>query len=286
VAETPKGAKHICLDVETGHADEKDIKVAQDLWTPPSNMKTKEGLEAAFKAAVGEVAKDDPKRSAKVEKLEKKRDDGLQKIEDCRAEAMERIRTKSALLDAAPIISMAICTEAENAVFVAAKAKGLDKIKGMPAGVYSFKNEREMLIGIREWLDARALATTVLIGFNIVRFDLPKLRNAYLRHRLIPPQVLAPEARDSGVEVYDVMKQFVRFYSPESSDSFYISQEEVTRRLGMPGHKHIVRGAEVPDLWKAGKVKEVVTYNFLDTADAYSVFLTMTGQFNEDGKAA
>lgn len=250
-AEATRGAKHICLDIETGFADRDAVKAAQALWTPPPAMKDEDKIEA-------------------------KRKDAFAKIE-----------RESALLDAAPLTSVAFCTESENAVFVISngRPKGLDKIKGLSAKVYALKDERTMLVAIREWLDARAMATTMLIGFNIIRFDLPKLRNAYLRHRLRLPMLFAPEARDSGVEVYDVMMKFVRFFSAERSDAFYISLDEVTQRLGMPRHKHIVSGEDMPRFFKEGKVKEIVTYCFLDTADTYSAFLTMTGQFRENEAA-
>src|SRR5579872_1949576 len=71
----------VCLDIETGHADEKYIKAEIERWEPPSNYK-------------------DP-----------------DKIEAKRKEDAEKIRERSALLDGSPIVCIAARTEKVGRIF-------------------------------------------------------------------------------------------------------------------------------------------------------------------------
>src|SRR5688572_12354909 len=80
-ASLPKAAKHICLDLETGRADDDAIELVQQFARAAANIK------------------DDEKAAAS---LEAKR---------------AKIRENAALLDAAPISCLSFVTEAEHAVF-------------------------------------------------------------------------------------------------------------------------------------------------------------------------
>lgn len=240
------GARHICFDIETCYASKKDIEAAKESWRPHANTKD-------------------------VLKIEKQKKEGYAKIE-----------LESALLDAAPMGCIALCTETESAIFYCVPPKKIfPEIKNVPARIFRTKTERDMLVSLREWLDKRATPKTVVIGFNLLHFDLPKLRYRYIHHRLMLPIVAQPEARDAGIEVYDVMQKFVRYYSPEFSEERYITLAEVERRLGFPQYKTLVSGAEIPELFAKGKVKEACTYCYLDTVGTYSSFLAMTGQYKD-----
>lgn len=247
----PKAAKHICLDLETAHAGEDAVELAQEFAKPNSNIK-------------------DPEKA-------------LASMEEKRA----KIKEKSALLDAAPISCLSLVTESEHAIFYykgtpwPKKLKIVTEIEGFDGEVLCMKDEADMLVAARTWLDARAVPASIVIGFNIYGFDLPKLRSAYVRNRLVLPNVFKPEAADAGVETYDVMQKFLRYFTAEKAGDRYIKLEEVEARLGLPSYKGRVSGAEVPDMVAAGKAREVLTYCYLDTLSTYAAFRAMTGQYTE-----
>lgn len=245
------GARHICLDAETCHAGKKDIETAKDLWKPPANIKD------------------------------------FLKIEQRRKEAYGKIETKSALLDWAPIGILGTRTEKEAVIFTGVPAKKrFTGTKKFPTLIYDNNNERDMLIAFREYVDKRTLVGTVVIGFNIFTFDLPKLRFAYLRHRLVLPMIVQPEARDAGIEVYDVMKKFTRYFSTEYADDYraYVTLEEVLTRLGFTEFINGIEGADVPDLLAAGQVDKPATKCVYDVLGTYSAFLAMTGNYADQEK--
>jgi hypothetical protein len=240
------GVRHLCIDIETCDAPAEAIELAARFYKAPSNMKDPEKIKAR------------------------------------EAEAMAKLKEKSALLDGAPIGVVGAVTEVGAVLFHCIKSKKkIDAIKNIPAEIHGFKDERGMLGGFREWTDPRSLPNTVLIGHNIRNFDLPKLRGAFIRNRLVLPKVLRPEAKDEGVTVHDTMRTFLYGFTTELAGDHYVSQEEMIARLGMPGHKHRLSGAEIPRMIAEGKAEEVLAYNYLDLAEAYSAFLAMTGQYKD-----
>jgi hypothetical protein len=232
-------AQIVVLDIETGHADEATVKAAIDRWSPPGNMKDEEKIEAK------------------------------------RAEAAQRIRERSALLDGAPVICVAVRTEKVSRVFNGLNRRSYDlkHAQVVPAG-----SEKAMLLAFREWLDAATTETTALVGFNLKAFDLPRLRAAYVRHRLRLPRILAPRLFDEERQpVVDVMRLFLRFYSSERNGDLMVSLDEVAERLGLPQHKHLVDGAQIPNLAAAGKIKEVLLYNSIDADATMAAYLLLAG---------
>ena len=73
------------------------------------------------------------------------------------------------------------------------------------ADVFGFASERDALYAKRTMLDANCDPDTCLVGHNIVEFDLPKLRMAYLRHGLQLPAL----PRHHGVEQARKMAKLV-----------------------------------------------------------------------------
>lgn len=241
------GARHFCTDIETANASDDAIELSATFYKPPSNMK-------------------DAAKLAERERV-----------------AMEKMREKSALLDLAPLAVVGIKTESEAVLFHCIKTKKrVDSLKNIPATIYGFKGEREMLGAVREWADPRFTPNQVIIGHNIRLFDLPKIRGGYVRNRLVLPKVFQPAARDGGVTVFDTMREFLYNFTAELAGDRYVSQEEMVARLGIPGHKHRLSGAEIPGMVAQGKAEEVLAYNYLDVAEAYAAFLAMTGQYQDE----
>lgn len=230
-------ANFVCVDIETGHASEAVIKAASDAWTPPSNMK-------------------DP-----------------DKIEQRRVEALLKIRDKSALLDASPIVCISARTEKEGRIFNGINKK---KYEVNHSDVISSGDERGMLEAFRAWLDEVTTDETVVIGFNLISFDLPRLRGAYVRHRLRLPRILTPRLlEDERQPAVDVMRLYLKWFTAENHSEIMISLDEVVRALGLPTYKDRISGAQVPEFVREGKIKEVLTYCAVDTMATLQAYLLM-----------
>jgi hypothetical protein len=230
----------VCIDIETCNASENAINQELELWKPPSNWKP-------------------------------------ETVEKNRAEQAEKIREKSALLDSAPIASIAIC---DNNGGVAVFHCLLLEMGQQEEGYYSHRSEgeREMLIAFREWANTCTDENTVIVGFNL-GFDLPHLRIAYTRHGLKLPKLLIPH---SGNRITDVMYLFSKYFT--SKDLPFISLDEVAKRLGIASDGKQLHGADVPVYVASGepeKHRSVITYNAIDTLLTMRAFLICTGQAGE-----
>jgi hypothetical protein len=139
-------------------------------------------------------------------------------------------------------------------------------------------DEAGLLNALRTVLDASMDAGSVLVGHNLIYFDLPKLRNAYLRHRLKLPMALAFES--DLQPVYDTMRM-IKFCSMENAMEQFVSLETVARVLGIPTPKAVITGADCPRLHREGEYSVVLTYCALDVATTERAYLLMTGQAQE-----
>jgi len=194
-----------------------------------------------------------------------------EKIEARREEHRAKLRERSALLDLAPIACVAVRTPAGGIVF-----NGLDRKPNNQ--VVSSGTERQVLVDLRNFLNLAANESTIIIGFNLMHFDLPKLRGAYLRHRLRLPAILSPAILDDAQQpAVDVMRVFVRFYAADRAGQPFVSLAEVAERLALPGYKAVVDGSDVPRLIAAGHVQDVLTYCALDTAATLAAYLLLSG---------
>ena len=231
-------AQYLVLDIETGNAPAEAIENALNSWEPPKNYK-------------------DP------EKIEAKRRDDFNKI-------MER----GALLDASPILCIAVKTEKWKGVF----SQLASKVKIEDWNLWVSENEADMLKAFRVFLEKETSQETIIVGHNVRGFDLPKLRNAYLRHRLKLPELLAITARpDEGPQVVDTAQLFKAF-SMEHRNDFCPSISDMAQSLGLPMPKGVISGADVPRLHAEGKTQEILTYCAIDTTTTEAAYLLMTGQ--------
>lgn len=234
----PAPARWLVLDLETGNAPEPAIQAAIAAWKPPANIK-----------------------------------DG-DKIEARREEAAAKIRDKAALLDASPILCVALVTEAATWL-----VNGMDASAPAVEGweVIGSGDERGLLLDLRDWLDRHTDTATVIGGHNVRGFDLPKLRAAYLRHRLRLPALLQPRlGSEPAPEVVDTMSLFKAF-SMEHRDDYMISLDTVADGLGIVHPKGVICGADVPRLHQAGEYAAILTYCAIDAATTAVAFQLMTG---------
>lgn len=230
-------AHWVVLDIETGHAPESAIQDALASWKAPKNWKT-ETVEA--------------KRSV----------------------AAEGIREKIALLDAAPIICAGVRSSDQGAVmFNGMGDPGIVMLEGW--SIETAADERGMLVALGRWLDCIAGPDTSLVGHNVRGFDLPKLRNAYVRHRLALPLCLKPRVFGDAQPVVDTMSLFKSF-SSEHRDDFAVSLDVVCAAFGVPRPKQYMTGADAPRLHAEGRYAEVLTYCAIDidaTAEVYRLMM-------------
>lgn len=234
-------AQYLVIDLETGNAPAEAIENAINSWEPPKYYKDPEKIEAK------------------------------------RKEEFNRIMERGALLDASPILCAAVKTR--TARLLINGMGGVNSVEGWK--VYDWQDERKMLYFFREWLNDNTNMDSAIVGHNVRGFDLPKLRNAYLRHRLKLPELLAITARpDEGPQVVDTAQLFKAF-SMEHRNDFCPSISDMAYSLGLPMPKAVISGADVPKLHEAGRYQEILTYCAIDTATTEAAYLLMRGQSGE-----
>ena len=230
---SPQNAAYAVIDIETGNAPQEYIEKALNAWKPPSNIKDKDKIEAK------------------------------------RIEVFDKIAERGALLDASPILCVCIKTDTKGFVFTGMGGNySVDDWK-----VIHSENEKDMLIVLRDWLNAETDESTELVGHNLCGFDLPKLRNAYIRNRLLMPFAFGINSNPT----VDTMKVFKSF-SMESRDDYYPSLDRVADSLLLPRPKMVISGKDVPKYYEQGKIQEILTYCCVDVSTTETAYLLMSGQ--------
>lgn len=228
----------IVIDLETGDAPPEAIEAALSGWKPPANVRDPEKIEAR------------------------------------RLEAAAKCADRAALLDASPVLCVAIQSDHARVVF-----NGMDAsapvIDGWP--VVACSDERGLLLALRAWLDTHTNETTTTVGHNLRAFDLPKLRGAYVRHGLRLPALLRPRLKDEErAETMDTASLFKAF-SMEHRDDFCPSLETVAVSFGIPRPKQHMSGADCPRLFREGQIQTVLIYCCVDVATTARAYQLMTG---------
>lgn len=230
---TNPGWPWVCLDIETGNPPESEIQREIALWKPPGNLKKTDTIEAA------------------------------------RAEAEAKIRERGALLDSAPIACVALVTTTAHP-WVLHTLKPARPVTA--CSLSGFETEREMLTTLRTALDSHCGPDTVLIGFNLFGFDLPKLRYAYVRNSLRLPLCLSPQVEQPTCDVMRLWRAFT------VKDGPFFSLAEVAQRLGLLEGGKSMSGAEVPKAIAEGRAAEVLEYCAADAAMTAAAWLKLTSQ--------
>lgn len=185
-------------------------------------------------------------------------------------DAYDTWKGKLALLDSAPIVVVSLQTESELRCLHAFGAEAPREFEG--GVVEGFDSMRAMLVALRIGLEARVGTETPLVGHNIVDFDLPKLRHAYVRSGLRLPVCL----RDREQPVFDCMVEFGKRFCVGRS-RIMVSLSDVLDELGLPNHKRDMDGSQVPAMVEAGRFEELIAYALKDAAVEAYLYLRMTG---------
>lgn len=186
-------------------------------------------------------------------------------------QALEQKKEQLALLDSSPIITVALKTPADLRVLhwlpVDAQEMAGVLLERLP-------DQKALLDRTAQYL-AACSPETVLVGHNLLHFDLPKLRQGMLRHGVRLPTILV----DRDHPVYDTMREWSRF---TLDDRQYISLAELADVLGLPEHKAIISGAMVPEMYQQNRFAELLAYAAADVLAQWHVFLRMTGQLESE----
>lgn len=197
-------------------------------------------------------------------------------VESKRAEMAEKKRDKAALLDASPILCIACRTDKQSVIFSSMGETNLQ----ISWRAIEHDNEKEMLIEFRNWADTNIDANTVITGHNLTAFDLPKIRNAFIRHRLKLPMFLLPTLRDETKnEIIDTMK-LAKAYTMEHRDDFAISLDTLAGILNIERPKQAMSGAEVPAAHERGEFAPILIYCCIDTETTAQAAQLMLGIAN------
>lgn len=250
---------YLVLDIETGYSDDSYIKESIDSWSPPKNIKDEEKIAAR------------------------------------RSEFIAESRLKSAISDYAPIVSVAIKGIIDdNSIKIVFGAMGkaddylvCEGLRDKGWQVYEAISEVESLNQLSFMLESMAMHERILlVGHNIKKFDLPKLRTRILYHKLQLPLLLQPHK----YPVFDTMSKAPYFLVGCNE---YVAFEKLERALGIAEHSHknIVNGSEVPEMahlaaaaftdkqfeeWES-LVSLIMTYNAKDVVQEEKAFQLMNG---------
>jgi hypothetical protein len=146
--------------------------------------------------------------------------------------------------------------------------------------VSEHQNEREMLQAFKKWADSIVNVETIITGHNLTAFDLPKIRNAYIRHRLLVPLFLLPTLRDEMKnEIIDTMK-LAKAYTMEHRDTLMISLDTLANILNIERPKQAMSGAEVPAAHERGEFAPILIYCAIDTETTAQAAQLMLGIAN------
>jgi hypothetical protein len=184
--------------------------------------------------------------------------------------ALETKLERLALLDEAPVAVVAMKSDAGLALYHTLYGHPERVFEG--AATFGFADQRAMLVQLRALLDESIGEGTVVVGHNLLGFDLRKLRWAYVRAGLRMPVCLA----DHGQAVYDTMVEYGRRFST-ARDSF-VALQDLLEVFGVESHKGDMTGALVPGLIEQGQHDLVLRYAVLEVLAEEALYLRMTGQ--------
>ena len=162
------------------------------------------------------------------------------KIDARRCAHAGKVREKANLLNDSPIVCIGV---------------GYMKDGEIRADVQSGL-ERDQLQWFTDWWNEYAAQTAMIVGHNILNFDLPKLRLAYIRHGMALPRWLSimPGLKQP---VFDTMREF-RYISTEHSQDRFVSFNAVCHALRIDKHPDDIDGSEVQQYLDAGDLDKVI----------------------------
>lgn len=185
-------------------------------------------------------------------------------------EALAKAEERGALADTAPIVAIALKSNVATYVLHTLDVKRPASSRPGVAAI-RFPTETEMLIGMAGIIDQNVGPDTLIAGFNIRSFDLPKVRLALARNQVRIPSALVSREQPS----MDLMIEFCQRYSVTRETM--IALEVVLQCFGIPNHKRFVDSPLIPDLVARGEGDLILDYSVLDILSEEAVLLAMLG---------
>lgn len=232
----------VCLDIETTHARPEDIdREAREDFDPGNRVSKPETVGNKW------------------------------------FEWKEKLASKSAILDSAPITTIAARTPRDITVWSIANKGTLESGNGQ--SYLMFDDGRDMLKAFRDWANERIGIETEVCGHNIKGFDFIKLRSAMMVKGLTLPGFLV----DRRQAVYDTMTEYFIRFSRRDNDKAtkFVSADTLFELYGIESHKGIVDGAKAITLYEddtADSHNTLMAYCALDVVAEAELYLRMTGQ--------
>lgn len=118
-----------------------------------------------------------------------------------------------------------------------------------------------------------------MLGHNIIKFDLPLLRQRWISCGLNPRDYFTPrQGNDSMVKPWNLEAAVLDTIPIWQGTSYNTpSLEEITFSLGLPSPKENMKGSEVFKYYTEGRIKEIANYCEGDTIACLNAFLLMLG---------
>jgi hypothetical protein len=116
-----------------------------------------------------------------------------------------------------------------------------------------------------------------LVGFNSRSADIPALIQRALVHRLHQPEFCArPDKPWNGTDYFGKYSDYNIDLKDEVGEwgKATPSLHEIAVACGIPG-KMDASGASVIDLWRAGKIREIVQYNECDAITTFLLWIRL-----------
>jgi len=282
----------IAVDIETINPPAEVVEKAVsrrllERYTPPDDEdsdivpgETTNGVKRIKEALSLRVKAWEPPRSMTNSDTIKER---RKEFEESLKEKAQTWAGKAALLDEAPIACIGVTTFEGAIVFNGMQSGGTvtvrDHVKEVRSG-----DEKKMLLDFRTWLDAHAGSATdtfngtALVGFNIVGFDLPKLRDRYMRYQLRPPLALRVGDCEPLNPVVDLMRLYLNYCTVDYRRRPMLSLKAVLEHIGLGELVSPISGAEVPNLYKQKKYDKIIQHCLDDVYAEFQAWGLISGQ--------
>lgn len=118
----------------------------------------------------------------------------------------------------------------------------------------------------------------ILVGHNIIGFDLPYIRKRYFSNQL-DNYLTFSQGNDSGVKPWDLEKSVVDTMNMWKGTGFTnTSLDMLCYTLGIPSPKTKLQGNEVSNAYYNGKVDEIASYCEQDVLAVMNVILRLQGK--------
>jgi hypothetical protein len=237
------------------------------------DIETRHASKEFIEAAQAEIKRGDLDSRLKKPELIKANEE---KIEREYQKALQRVKDKSACLNAAPIgcIGLAADSNLYNWSCFDFSREEMERLTvGEGIEVRTFDTEKDMMSDFAEYLNSHYTDFSRIVGFNSFKFDFPKIRLACRRNGIKMPEILTKLYKDNQV---DLMYDFVHGFNCEDSHRLFISLKQVCLEFSID-YRKTLSGAEIPDAIERGEVLQVALDCTSDVIETYQILLKLHG---------